>query len=278
MLSQFLRCRLPPANPLGASARPLLPPKDVTTPVSRSASPTTSSSPLALTGGGIPLPLPAMSGKLGTPSFVWVLAAFLVVIPVAKGAPKPGLAPKSWELQVEFRDPARIRVTLPGDGRPTTFWYMVYMVTNNTGREVPFYPQCDLVTDALQVIRSGDDVSPTVFDAIRERHRKQYPFLVPPLKASGKLLQGADNARSSVVIFREFDPEASEFTVYVAGLSGEVVRVPNPVFDPSQPQTEKNVAFFTLRKTLAIRYTIPGDLETRKHAAPIRAGRTWVMR
>ena len=231
-----------------------------------------------LTRGGIALPLSAMLRKLRTPSFVRVLATFLLVISVAKGAPKPSLAPKSWELEVEFRDPARIRVTLPGDDRPTTFWYMVYTVTNNTGHEVPFYPQSDLVTDALQVIRSGDDVSPTVFDAIRERHRKQCPFLVPLLKASGKLLQGADNARTSVAIFREFDPEASEFTVYLAGLSGEVVRVPNPVFDPAPPQTEKNVAFFTLRKTLAIRYTIPGDLETRKRAAPIRAGRTWVMR
>ena len=207
-----------------------------------------------------------------------LVAAFCVGIPVVGAAPKPSLTPKSWQLDFEFRDPARIDVTLPGDEHPSMFWYLIYTVTNETGCEVLFYPQFDLVTDTLRVVHGGDDVSPTVFDAIRQRHHKQHPLIVAPLKASGKLLQGVDNARTSVAIFRTLDAEASRFTLYAAGLSGEVVRVPNPAFAPAQPVTEHNLQFFTLRKTLAIRYDIPGDLKSRKRAAPVRTGRDWVMR
>ena len=219
-----------------------------------------------------------MPRSLGTRVSLRLAAAFCVGIPVVGAAPKPSLTPKSWELTFEFRDPARIDVILPGDKHPTTFWYLIYTVTNEAGREVLFYPQFDLVTDTLRVVRGGDDVSLTVFDAIRERHRKQHPFVVAPLKASGKLLQGVDNARTSVAVFRTFDPEASRFTLYAAGLSGEVARASNPAFDPAQPVTEQNLQFFTLRKTLAIRYDIPGDLKSRKRAAPVRTGREWVMR
>lgn len=199
-------------------------------------------------------------------------------LPVLVAAPKPTLAPRSWELQCEFFDPARIAVTLPGDRQATTFWYMIYTVTNETGREVRFFPQFDLVTDTLAVVHGGDNVSPRVFDAIRERQRTLHPFLVKPLRASGRLLRGVDNARTSVAIFRDFDPAASKFSIYIAGLSGEVIRMPNPAFDATQPPSQKNLQFFALRKTLAIEYDIPGDLITREAADPIRVGRKWVMR
>lgn len=196
----------------------------------------------------------------------------------ALAAPTPSLTPKSWDLEFEFFDPARIEVALPGEERPTTFWYLIYTVTNNSGREVLFYPQFDLVTDTLNVVQGGDHVSPTVFDAIRARHGKLHPFLTEPLKVGGKLLQGTDNARTSVAIFRDFDPQASRFTVFAGGLSGEVARVPNPAFDPAAGESEQNPQFFTLRKTLAIPYDLPGDPVTRRQATPARGTREWVMR
>ena len=208
---------------------------------------------------------------------VRLLAAFSLGVPVVMAAPKPSLAPKSWELELEFHDPARIAGILPGARKPSTFWYMIYSVTNRTGREVHFYPQFDLVTDTLKVYHGGDHVSPSVFAAIRERHRKQHPFLTAPLKASGKLLQGVDNARTSVAIFTDFDPQASRFAIYAAGLSGEVVRVPNPAFDSSQPPSEQNVQFFTLRKTLGIGYDMPGDVTSRIRAKPVRTGREFFI-
>ena len=193
-------------------------------------------------------------------------------------APVPSLAPKSWDLDFEFFDPARIEVVLPGDDRPTVYWYLIYTVTNNSGREVLFYPQFDLVTDTLRVVHGGDNVSPTVFDAVKKLHAKMHPFLAEPLKVGGKLLQGTDNARTSVALFRDFDPQASKFTIFVGGLSGEIARVPNPAFDSAAGESESNPAFFTLRKTLAIPYDLPGDPYTRRASVPVRGTREWVMR
>lgn len=196
----------------------------------------------------------------------------------ALAAPQPSLVPKSWELEIDFYDPARIEVTLPGESKPAVFWYVLYTVTNRTGRDVSFYPQFELVTDTLDVVRGGDGVSLRVYDAIRERHGKLHPFMVEPLEVSGRLLQGKENSRTSAAIFRDFNRDASRFTLFMAGLSGEVVRVPNPAFDSARPADEQNPQFFTLRKTLAIKYDLPGDLGTRESSVPIRTNREWVMR
>ncbi|HEY3246310.1 MAG TPA: hypothetical protein VGM03_23445 [Phycisphaerae bacterium] len=205
-------------------------------------------------------------------------AVTLALAGLGQGAPVPRLAPTRWELDFAFRDPLRITVTLPGDQHPTTFWYLLFTVTNNSGQDVEFYPTFDIVTDTLQTVEGGADISPRVQDAIRERHKSEYPFFVDPTKLSGKLMQGEDNARTSCAIFRTFDPQASRFTIYIAGLSGEIQRQRNVGFDPKQPESEKNPKFFTLRKTLAMTYELPGDPQTRKDATPARVNREWVMR
>ena len=55
--------------------------------------------------------------------------------PVGTG-PEPSPNPISWELQLKFLDPQRIKVQLPGQSRPEIYWYMVYTVTNTTDRTV----------------------------------------------------------------------------------------------------------------------------------------------
>jgi len=197
---------------------------------------------------------------------------------VASAAPEPSKAPQSWQLSFEFHDLQRISVVLPGDVQQTTFWYLLYTVTNDSGQDVEFYPAFELVTSTMEVVTGGDEISPSVYGAIRARHRKLYPFFRDPLKASGKLLQGEDNARTSAAVFRGFDPMANSVTVYVAGLSGEVARVANPVFDSREPVSEDNPRFFALRKTLAIAYDIPGDVKTRRMANMARRAQKWVMR
>jgi len=204
--------------------------------------------------------------------------AVLVFGAVALAAPKPSLLAKSWELDFTFRDPERISVTLPGDDHPTTFWFMVYTVTNNSGQDQGFYPSFDLVTDTLQVVTGGDNVHPAVVESIRSRYRKLYPFFVDPLKVSGTLLQGTDNARTSAVVFQGFDPSANQFTIYVGGLSGEVQRLQNFAFDSEKPESDENPRFFVLRKTLGISYDLPGDEKSRPQAKPVRVKREWVMR
>lgn len=186
--------------------------------------------------------------------------------------------PSHWQLDLEFFDPQRITLRLPGESAPTTYWYLLYRVTNNTGQDVQYYPTFRLVTDTLEVVEGGNQISPTVYDAIYERHRREFPFFAPPWKVTGPLLQGRENARVSAAVFRTFDAEASSFTIFISGLSGRIERISNPGFDPGAEESEDNPRFFILRRTLAIYYDLPGDPVTRATSTPIRRTRDWVMR
>jgi len=197
---------------------------------------------------------------------------------VAPAAPQPSKGTDDWQLKFDYHDLGRIDVLLPGDQVPTAFWYLLYTVTNNTGQDVDYYPSFELVTEQLEVIVGGDQIDPAVFEAIYARHRRRYPFLRDPVKVSGRLLQGEDNARSSVAIFRDFSPKADSVRIYVAGTSGEVIRMPNPSFEPDRRETDANSRFFLLRKTLEIVYDIPGDPVTRDLSQPVRRSQRWIMR
>ena len=191
---------------------------------------------------------------------------------------KPSRALLSWELKFSFSDPQRITLTLPGANQPATYWYMLYTVENDTDHDVPFYATAELVTASLQVVKGGEQISPTVYDAIKARHKITHPFMIDPSRVSGTLLQGEDNAKTSMVVFRQFNREDNAFSIYFSGLSGEIKQQPNPSFDASQPESKKNPRTFTLRKTLEIKYDLPGDETTRRLAKPIRRERGWVMR
>jgi hypothetical protein len=202
----------------------------------------------------------------------------VVVSAVWAGPPEPALAPASWELRFRYEDPQRISVVLPGHKEPVVYWCMLYRVENPTDQEVDFYPRFELVTDTLQVIPSEVRVSPEAFRAIQRRSGD--PLLLPPEKVIGRLLQGRDRARHGVAIWRDVDPAVRSFTVYVAGLSGEVIRIRNPVFDAEQPESDTNKRYFILRKTLAIPYRLPGGMSLRAVAQPERVtgDAKWIMR
>ncbi len=193
-------------------------------------------------------------------------------------APRAGTYTTARQLDVKFYDPQRIALQLTGDSHPTTFWYMLFEVTNNTGRDVEFYPSFRLVTNTLKVVEGGADIPPSVYDAIAARHKGEFPFLAPPVKVTGRLLQGNANARASVAVFCMFDPEANSFTVYGSGFSGEIQRIPNPAFDLNQKESDNNPRSFILRRTLGITYDLPGAPQTRWRAKPVRRTREWVMR
>lgn len=193
-------------------------------------------------------------------------------------APKADIATRAWQLDLEFYDPQRITLRLTGDEHATTFWYVLYQVTNRTGKDVEFYPSFRMVTDTLQVVEGGAEVSPTVYDAIKARHYREFPFFAPPAKVTGLLLQGEENARASAAVFRTFDEAASSFTLYISGLSGESARQRNPAFDVKRGESEDNPRAFFMRRTLAVVYDLPGDPQTRALATPMRRSREWVMR
>jgi hypothetical protein len=206
----------------------------------------------------------------------------LLVAPPAPAAvgkgPQPSPSPVSWELDFRFLDPQRIEVQVPGASGPEVFWYMVYTVTNHTGRTQRFFPTFQLVTDDLRVIDTDMGISALVFDAIRERHRRTHPDLVHPTKAIGDLLTGDDNALESVAIWRGVESDANAVAIYVAGLSGEARLARNPTFDPARPEGPENLKQFTLRKTLEIRYNLRGDASARTLVEPERVSVRWVMR
>ncbi|MGB0715064.1 MAG: hypothetical protein ACPGXK_04245 [Phycisphaerae bacterium] len=214
---------------------------------------------------------------LGTVYALAALAASQAATSTATAAPVPKLSVQTWQLDFSFDDPQKITVTSPGASESQTYWYMLFTVQNNTGKDVTFFPQFRLVTDSLQSINGGDEIPPAAYEAIFERHRSQYPFITEPFKITGPILQGEANARSSVVVFKQFDARADKFTIFVSGLSGDRERKPNPGFDRNRPERGDNVKFFVLRRTLAIEYGLPGDEQTRSSAKPVRKSRKWVF-
>ncbi len=226
--------------------------------------------------------------------FFMALGLLLPLLPQAANtgrAPQPSATNRSWELELKFLDPHRIEVRLPGATQPETYWYMVYTVTNPSPRSQRFFPIFQIVTEDLKVHDTDTGINPLVFDAIRERHKLTHKYLVEPSKAIGALLTGDDNARESVAIWRQIDLSYNNFMVYVAGLSGETQIVRNPSHNSDKPETDqgKGVAGrrtevaatpkeFTLRKTLEIRYNLPGSPQATPEVQPERAGVRWIMR
>jgi hypothetical protein len=203
----------------------------------------------------------------------------LVWTSLAVGFPKPSPVPVEWELGFKFQDLQRITVDVPGEGRQT-FWYMVYTVTNDTGKDVIFHPEMTLVTDTLQEEHQMVEVAPEVCSKIQQEYKATYPWLEHPSKMVGKMLQGKDNARDSVAIWPDFDPKARKVTVYVGGLSGEMIAVPNPAYQAGKSDTAKVPSVFVLRKTLAIEYDLPADTANRSSVTAKRTSPEleWIMR
>lgn len=210
---------------------------------------------------------------------------------VAGSVRAPSPIPISWEIDFKFEDLRRMEVQLPGEDEPQIYWYLVYTATNTSVRTVRFVPTMQLVTEDLQVLKPDRGISKLVFDKIKALYATKYPYLVHPTPALGDLLTGDDNARESVAIWRQFDLKVNHFTLYVAGLSGETRFVRNPAYDPSKPETKKvvgpdgherevdvNPRNFALRKTLEIRYALPGSPQMRPLVEPKRLGVRWIMR
>lgn len=206
--------------------------------------------------------------------------------------PQPAPWPIAWEFELRFHDPQRIEVQIPGQSKPQTYWYLLYTAVNTSDNTQPFFPIFELVTEDLRVFHTDVGIHPVVFEAIRQRHRNTHPELVSPREALGELRAGEDYARESVAVWRGVDLTAVNFSIYVAGLSGETQILANPAWHPdgaqtvrvSRPpsgfeyETELNPRYFTLRKTLEIRYRVPGSPRARASAAPVRVSTRWVMR
>lgn len=202
-----------------------------------------------------------------------ILTAILVGLCMA--APKPAILqrPGQWTVEVKFEHPQQIVVPSGGNAQ-SRFWYMILTVTNRTGREIEFYPKCDLMTDTFQVLPAGQGVPPIVFQQIKQRHGGVYQFLEPLEKVESRILQGEDNAKDIVIAWQDFDPQAASFRVFVGGLSNETAVVRHPV---AVDQAGQPVQVF-LRKTLELNYSLQGDPAMRPSVETVYSGQKWVMR
>jgi hypothetical protein len=209
--------------------------------------------------------------------FLWCISAICVTAAcVCLAAPEPAIvpAPGEWTVDTEFSHPQQLVLQRSSDNKPVRFWYVIVTLTNNTGRDVDFYPKCDLMTDTFQIIPAGRSVTPAVFEHIKKRHKSRYPFIEPLDQAGNKVLQGEDNTKDIAIIWPDFDTRAKSIGLFLTGLSNETAVVDHPV---SKDQTGQPLKVF-LRKTLEISYALRGDPALRSNVSLDYKGKRWVMR
>lgn len=201
---------------------------------------------------------------------VLLLAAAALLAGAVYAAPEPSLVPKSWEFKFKFDHPRPIAVkNLKGEFE--WYWYITYEVVNNTGQERLFIPELAVATEKGHVVDAGKGIRSTVFAAIKERVGNR--LLDSPSDVIGRLLQGDDNGKESVIIWKAFDENVDSISVFVGGLSGEtaVIKVPDP------EDTSKTVETI-LSKSLQIDYQFPGHPSKPDDQVVQFEGQKWIMR
>lgn len=208
-------------------------------------------------------------------SFLLFVCVSVSCLAMAADAPKPAVVQRSqdWTLDVQYEHLQQIMLRPAGGGHSVRYWYMIMTVTNNAGKDVEFFPQCEMMTDTFQITQAGIGVPPEVFEKIKERHLGMYPFLEPLVTEGTRILQGQDNTRDFVIIWPDFDAEAKQVSLFITGLSNETVVVENPA---EEEGGEPEKVF--LRKTLELDYTFAGDAAFRANPNMTFAGASWIMR
>jgi len=205
----------------------------------------------------------------GLVSGVLVLALFGVCL----AAPVPAIVPKAgdWTLDVRYEQPEQM--VLQGSVQQRS-WYIILSLTNKSDKAVDFYPACELITDTLQVVPAVKGTSSVLFEKIKNRHQRRFPFLQLLETADNKMLQGQDNAVDIAVIFPDFDPNAKAVSIFISGLSNETIAVDHPA---EKDQDGKPVKIY-LRKTLELTYSLAGDPAFRSEQKLKFENKRWVMR
>jgi hypothetical protein len=202
---------------------------------------------------------------------------------IAEGsAPEPGLVDMSWQIDMTHGTPQPVLITNPGEETPTLYWYMTYTVTNNTKKDIVFSPILSLYTSTGKTIRSGAGVSSGVFGKIKTILNN--PLLQNNATVAGKLLQGKDHAKDVVVIFQNFDPKATGFSIFFNGLSGETAQVKLPrkikvkEVDSKGKVVEVEKDSVLLTRCLRMNYRLNVAASGRANAKLKPLGNRWIMR
>ncbi|WP_432798640.1 hypothetical protein [Poriferisphaera sp. WC338] len=164
----------------------------------------------------------------------------------AQAYPEPAIVSTSWVIDVKFEKPTAIAVK-DRFGVNRWYWYLPYRAINNTSSDRILSPEFTIATDSGKIIQAGKNVPLSVYRAIEKQLNN--PLLLSPLEIVDKILQGDDYAKESVAIWPAFDHDVDEFSVFVAGLSGESATVKNVL-------TGDDVL---LRRTIMLTYNTPGN-------------------
>jgi hypothetical protein len=212
-----------------------------------------------------------------------LIAAGLLALPMVFAAPpKPNEAQVDWQINIDYKTPQPIMIKVPGQTKPQLYWYTLFTVTNRTGRDRDFHPEILLYTNTGQMLRAGAGVNPAVYDQIKKMHNS--PLLRDLVGMNGKLLQGQDNAKEGVAIFRDFDPKAGSFDIFFGGLSGEtvIIKLPKPVkvkeIGPDGKEKTVTTDKISLIKTLQLKYAFGTESADRANAKVEFVSQDWIMR
>lgn len=202
---------------------------------------------------------------------------------IEKMAPRPSEIPVDWQLEFDaLTVPRPIRFKPPGADSEQTYWYVLFEVANTTEEDHEYVPDFVLYTDTGQILRAQSGVPTGVFKEIKRIYND--PMLLTMTEITGKLLQGRDNAKRGVAIFRDIAPAAGSFNIFVGGLSGETEKVVLPLPIEVQEITVEGKTRtvkkrqVTLTRTLTLQYQLPGEAAARFLTRPRLIRRYWVMR
>ena len=219
-----------------------------------------------------------VKNKIAYTSLLGSICITCLCLAPATSAPKPAVIPPqgTWQLKIELHGlPQMMRFRLPGDTKPKNYWYLLYTITNTTGQDVGFFPHFELLTDTLKLDPGGNKTRRWVFEDIQKRYQTSIPLLESQDQVTGRILQDQDNARDSVAILEDFDPEATRVKIFFAGLSNETTLVPHPT--EIDPKTNKPKEIM-LRKTLMLEYKVAGDRLNPSQRTLLYRDRNWIMR
>ncbi len=216
----------------------------------------------------------------------------------AVAAPVPALVPRTWQLDLTFEPPRPIAVQ-DKQGVIRWYWFITYKVVNRTASDRIFLPTVTIATDRGDIVRTNPNIPLKVFEAIKQR--TNIPLLEHPVRVDGAIKPGEDRARQSVAMWPAFDHDVDTLSIFFGGLSGESARVVDPktgkpVIDPESLKPEIDPRTGTpfldpdtgkprihprpllLRKTLQLRYHMPGSSLHPQHQPMIQRDKRWVMR
>lgn len=237
----------------------------------------------------------------------FILAALLSA-GLAQAFPKPGPTPHTWQFTFQHSVPKRIVVIPRGSDRPQAYWYMTYTIGNPDRAEHTFVPTFQLLTEDGLLIRSDGKRYETVNGEVREVKRKitlngkteEVSEMVPQLvldtirrveknpaiqstnQITGPIRPGADEAKDGVAIWPEPNPRMGQFSIFVTGLSGDLVSMKKVGTDYVEmkkdeiPQKTDDVIL--LRRTLELQYKLLGDDKYPGRDALEKISEEWVYR